>query len=208
MCSGNSGVEIRLLNDSLQQWEVQMFDWAFDETSPLHQDLKTLSEADDDLVPLRMRISFPDDFPFAPPLVFCTSPPLSSEYVFEGALCMEMCAAPAALLRTRLHAHTFARAARPRCSPLSLSLSRYARASRRTLCRALCRAGSSTGSPRMATSSRCSCRFAPFLRTATRASHRSSPRAEAARAPARRRCQPRSSTTRRSAQRRSKRMSS
>ena len=46
VCSGNSGVEIRLLNDSLQQWEVQMFDWAFDETSPLHQDLKTLSEAE------------------------------------------------------------------------------------------------------------------------------------------------------------------
>ena len=46
------------------------------------------------LVPLRLRISFPDDFPFAPPLVYCTAPKLASEYVFDGALCMEMCAIP------------------------------------------------------------------------------------------------------------------
>jgi hypothetical protein len=41
-------------------------------------------------VPLVLRIHFPDDFPFAPPLVYCTSPVLKSEYVFDGALCMEM----------------------------------------------------------------------------------------------------------------------
>ena len=93
VCAGDSGVEIRLLNDSLQQWEVSIYDWAFDEASPLHKDLKQLSEAADDLVPLRLRIAFPDDYPFAPPLVFCSSPTLASEYVFDGALCMEMCAA-------------------------------------------------------------------------------------------------------------------
>ena len=92
ICAGASGMEVKLLNDSLQQWEISMFDWAFDEESPLHKDLATLSEAADDLIPLRLRISFPDDFPFAPPLVFCAAPTLSSEYIFDGALCMEMCA--------------------------------------------------------------------------------------------------------------------
>ena len=81
---------MRLLHDSLQQWEVRLFDWAFDEGSALHKDLAALSELADDLVPLRMRISFPDDFPFSPPLVFISHPPLASEYVFDGALCMEM----------------------------------------------------------------------------------------------------------------------
>ena len=82
--------QVCLLNDSLQQWEVRLFDWAFDESSALHKDLASLSELADDLVPLRLRISFPDDFPFSPPLVFVSSPPLASEYVFDGALCMEM----------------------------------------------------------------------------------------------------------------------
>lgn len=90
VCAGDSGVEIKLLDDNLMQWEVSMYDWALDEASALHKDLKTLAEAADDLVPLRLRISFPDDFPFAPPLVFCASPVLASEYVFDGALCMEM----------------------------------------------------------------------------------------------------------------------
>jgi len=52
--------------------------------------LQALSEARDDVVPLVLRIHFPDDFPFSPPLVFCASPTLHSEYVFDGALCMEM----------------------------------------------------------------------------------------------------------------------
>ena len=92
VCSGSSGVEIKLINDNLQQWLIAMYDWAFDEASPLHKDLKALSEAADDLVPLQLRISFPDDFPFAAPLVFCAAPALASEYIFDGALCMEMCA--------------------------------------------------------------------------------------------------------------------
>ena len=48
---------------------------------------------DDDaaaLVSVVLRVHFPDDFPFAPPLVYVASPPLVSEYIFDGALCMEM----------------------------------------------------------------------------------------------------------------------
>lgn len=63
---------------------------AFDESCALHKDLRLLSDSAADLVPLLVRIDFPDDFPFAPPLVFCASPTLASEYVFDGALCMEM----------------------------------------------------------------------------------------------------------------------
>jgi len=85
-----NGLELELVNDDLQIWQVSLFDWAFDEASPLHRDLQMLSEAKDDVVPLVLRIQFPDNFPFAPPLVFCASPKLSSEYVFDGALCMEM----------------------------------------------------------------------------------------------------------------------
>ena len=83
-------MEIALPDDNLLLWQVSLFDFAFDESSPLHKDLKDLSEAADDLVPLVLRIHFPEDFPFAPPLVYCSSPKLHSEYVFDGALCMEM----------------------------------------------------------------------------------------------------------------------
>ena len=68
----------------------QVGQWAFDEASAIHKDLKQLSEEADDLIPLRLRVAFPDDFPFAPPLVFCSSPTLASEFIFDGALCMEM----------------------------------------------------------------------------------------------------------------------
>lgn len=67
-----------------------MFDWAFDEDAPLHRDLQMLSEQKDDLVPLVVRMKFPDDFPFAAPLVYCAAPVLASPYIFDGALCMEM----------------------------------------------------------------------------------------------------------------------
>ena len=89
-CASSAGYEIRLIQDSLQNWEVSLFDWAFDEDAPLHKDLQKLSELKDDLVPLVVRIKFPDDFPFAPPLVYCASPLLASQYIFDGALCMEM----------------------------------------------------------------------------------------------------------------------
>ena len=90
VCSSGNGLELELINDDLQVWQVSLYDWAFDEESPLHKDLQSLSESKDDLVPLVLRIKFPDDFPFTPPLVFCASPTLHSEYIFDGALCMEM----------------------------------------------------------------------------------------------------------------------
>jgi len=88
--SGPAGCEVSLINDSLLHWQVSLFDWAFDEGCALHRDLRILSDSSADLVPLLVRIDFPDDFPFAPPLVYCASPTLASEYIFDGALCMEM----------------------------------------------------------------------------------------------------------------------
>ena len=90
VCGAGGSTEIELINDDLQVWQVKLFDWAFDDSSPLNKDLQELSEAADDLVPLVLKIHFPDEFPFAPPLVYCSSPVLHSEYVFDGALCMEM----------------------------------------------------------------------------------------------------------------------
>ena len=44
----------------------------------------------DDLVAVVLRIHFPEDFPFGAPLVYVRSPVLTSEFIFDGALCMEM----------------------------------------------------------------------------------------------------------------------
>ena len=90
VCASDAGMEISLPGDDLLLWQVSLFDFVFDESSLLHRDLRELSEAADDLVPLVLRIRFPEDFPFAPPLVYIASPTLHSEYVFDGALCMEM----------------------------------------------------------------------------------------------------------------------
>lgn len=82
--------EVELLNDDLQAWEVTLFDWVFDTSSPLHRDLAEISAKKADLVAIMLRMTFPDDFPFAPPLVYVSQPALRSEYVFDGALCLEM----------------------------------------------------------------------------------------------------------------------
>ena len=58
----SSSYEIKLLQDSLQQWEISLFDWAFDESSPLHKDLQQLSEEADDLA---------DDEEEVPPCTTC-----------------------------------------------------------------------------------------------------------------------------------------
>merc|ERR1719291_1067332 len=62
--------DVNLVDDNLQVWEVTLFDWAFDAESSLHKDLQALSESSDDLVPVVLRIHFPDDFPFAAPLLY------------------------------------------------------------------------------------------------------------------------------------------
>jgi len=82
--------EVELIDDSLLVWEVALHDWAFDPSSPLSKDLEALSEAAGDLVPLILRVHFSADFPFSPPLVYVARPTVRSEYVFDGALCMEM----------------------------------------------------------------------------------------------------------------------
>jgi len=82
--------DVELVDDSLQVWEVTLFDWAFDAESSLHKDLQALSESSDDLVPVVLRIHFPDDFPFAAPLLYISRPTLRSEFIFDGALCLEM----------------------------------------------------------------------------------------------------------------------
>uniref|UniRef100_A0A7S4GJL7 UBC core domain-containing protein n=1 Tax=Eutreptiella gymnastica TaxID=73025 RepID=A0A7S4GJL7_9EUGL len=86
--SGN--FEVTLVQDSLLVWEVRLFEWAFADDSPLHQDLQQLSMDADDLVAVVLRIHFPEDFPFGAPLVYVRSPVLTSEFIFDGALCMEM----------------------------------------------------------------------------------------------------------------------
>ena len=63
MCAaGTAGAEITLVNDSLQQWEISLFDWAFDEECILAKDLRALSEERDDLV-VRERDSNPRALP-------------------------------------------------------------------------------------------------------------------------------------------------
>mmetsp|Transcript_606 Transcript_606/g.1083 ORF Transcript_606/g.1083 Transcript_606/m.1083 type:complete len:166 (-) Transcript_606:146-643(-) len=82
--------EVGLVLDSLQVWEVTLFDWAFDPESSLCKDMQALSHSSDELVSVDLRIHFPDNFPFAPPLLYVARPTLTSEYIFNGALCMEM----------------------------------------------------------------------------------------------------------------------
>ena len=82
--------EVDLVDDSLLTWEVRLYEWSFDDACPLHTDLAALSREADDLVAVVLRLQFPNDFPFAPPLVYVNEPVLSSDYIFDGALCMEM----------------------------------------------------------------------------------------------------------------------
>ena len=87
--------EVRLNEDApqpLQSWILKLYEFNFDEDSPLSEDLAELSSQrdDDDLTPLCLLMKFPDDFPFSAPLVFVSTPTLKSGSVLDGALCMEM----------------------------------------------------------------------------------------------------------------------
>ena len=135
--------EVDLIQDSLQQWQVLLYDWAFDEESQLSKDLLRLSETRDELVAVHLRLHFPDDFPFSPPLVYISQPQLISEFIFDGALCMELLV-------------DWQPACAPRLEP-GHDRARARHSSRAAL------AGT-------ATSRRCSCRSRPSSRRAARAS--------------------------------------
>ena len=91
VCVGGT-FEVDLVDSApqpLQQWAVRLYEWNFADDSQLADDLGEMS-TDEEPTPLCLSMKFPDDFPFAPPLVFVSSPQLHSGHVLDGALCMEM----------------------------------------------------------------------------------------------------------------------
>ena len=71
--------------DAMDKWKIQLFQ--FDEDSSLAQDMMVLGV---DHVELEM--TFPDDYPFAPPFVRVVQPRFKRQtgFVMNGALCMEL----------------------------------------------------------------------------------------------------------------------
>ncbi|EDV33434.1 uncharacterized protein Dana_GF24417 [Drosophila ananassae] len=75
---------VELVNDSLFEWHVRLH--VIDPDSPLARDMQELG------VPaILLHLSFPDNFPFAPPFMRVVEPRIEKGYVMEGgAICMEL----------------------------------------------------------------------------------------------------------------------
>ncbi|XP_030556786.1 ubiquitin-conjugating enzyme E2Q-like protein CG4502 [Drosophila novamexicana] len=75
---------VELVNDSLFEWHVRLH--VIDPDSPLARDMVEMS------VPaILLHLSFPDNFPFAPPFMRVVEPRIEKGYVMEGgAICMEL----------------------------------------------------------------------------------------------------------------------
>ncbi|XP_044315475.1 ubiquitin-conjugating enzyme E2Q-like protein CG4502 [Drosophila rhopaloa] len=75
---------VELVNDSLFEWHVRLH--VIDPDSPLAKDMVEMG------VPaILLHLSFPDNFPFAPPFMRVVEPRIEKGYVMEGgAICMEL----------------------------------------------------------------------------------------------------------------------
>lgn len=71
--------------DSMDTWTIRLF--GFDTDSNLHQDMMILG-----LDHIELEMSFPDQYPFAPPFVRVVRPRFKRQtgFVMNGALCMEL----------------------------------------------------------------------------------------------------------------------
>ncbi|XP_044250849.1 ubiquitin-conjugating enzyme E2Q-like protein CG4502 [Drosophila takahashii] len=75
---------VELVSDSLFEWHVRLH--VIDPDSPLARDMVEMG------VPaILLHLSFPDNFPFAPPFMRVVEPRIEKGYVMEGgAICMEL----------------------------------------------------------------------------------------------------------------------
>jgi ubiquitin-conjugating enzyme E2 Q len=71
--------------DSMDVWTIKLF--AFDKDSPLHKDMLVMG-----LDHIELEMTFPEQYPFAPPFVRVVRPRFVRQtgFVMDGALCMEL----------------------------------------------------------------------------------------------------------------------
>ncbi|XP_016944932.3 ubiquitin-conjugating enzyme E2Q-like protein CG4502 [Drosophila suzukii] len=83
-CKNDAVFTVELVNDSLFEWHVRLH--VIDPDSPLAKDMVEMG------VPaILLHLSFPDNFPFAPPFMRVVEPRIEKGYVMEGgAICMEL----------------------------------------------------------------------------------------------------------------------
>ncbi|XP_017049104.1 ubiquitin-conjugating enzyme E2Q-like protein CG4502 [Drosophila ficusphila] len=83
-CKNDAVFTVELVNDSLFEWHVRLH--VIDPDSPLARDMVEMG------VPaILLHLSFPDNFPFAPPFMRVVEPRIEKGYVMEGgAICMEL----------------------------------------------------------------------------------------------------------------------
>lgn len=75
---------VDLVEDNLYEWHVRLYQ--VDPESPLWRDMQ-----DSGVSCVQLSVSFPDNFPFAPPFVRVLSPHIERGFVMEGgAICMEL----------------------------------------------------------------------------------------------------------------------
>ncbi|XP_062125311.1 ubiquitin-conjugating enzyme E2Q-like protein CG4502 [Drosophila sulfurigaster albostrigata] len=75
---------VDLVNDSLFEWHVRLH--VIDPDSPLARDMVEMG-----VTAILLHLSFPDNFPFAPPFMRVVEPRIEKGYVMEGgAICMEL----------------------------------------------------------------------------------------------------------------------
>lgn len=75
---------MELVNDSLFEWHVRLH--VIDPDSPLARDMVEMN-----VMAILLHLSFPDNFPFAPPFMRVVEPRIEKGYVMEGgAICMEL----------------------------------------------------------------------------------------------------------------------
>ncbi|KAL4630000.1 ubiquitin-conjugating enzyme E2Q-like protein 1 isoform X1 [Arapaima gigas] len=81
---GDNFITVELADDNLFDWNVKLHQ--VDKDSALWQDMK---ETNTEYILLN--VTFPDNFPFAPPFVRVLTPRLENGYVLDGgAICMEL----------------------------------------------------------------------------------------------------------------------